>query len=149
MLNKKDTFFEINLKFEIFINRFYPNFPHFQPIDLINYNNRIFKAIVNDDNGFVTSDTTFYYRQKGKVIWATYEGGGIDVGTITGVVLENGNLNFNYQHVTIKGVLMTGYCESTPEKRSNGRIRLFEKWHFTSGAVSEGVSIIEEVVSMG
>ena len=41
---------------------------------------------------------------------------------------------------------MTGYCESTPERRSNGRIRLFEKWHFTSGESSEGMSIIEEVM---
>ena len=115
----------------------------------INYNNRIFKAIVNDDNGFVTNNTTFFYRQRGDVLWGTYEGGGIDIGTITGKVLDNGNLQFNYQHVTIKGALMTGYCESTPERRSNGRIRLFEKWHFTSGAQSEGMSIIEEVVAKG
>lgn len=116
---------------------------------IINYNNKVFKAIVNDDNGQVTSNTTFYYRQRGNVVWATYEGGGIDVGTITGKVLENGKLQFNYQHVTIKGELMTGYCESTPELRSNGRIRLFEKWRWTCGDHSEGMSIIEEVVAMG
>jgi hypothetical protein len=115
----------------------------------INYNNRIFKPIVNDDKGVVTNHTTFYYRQRGTVIWGTYEGGGIEVGTITGKILENGKLNFNYQHVTVKGVLMTGFCESTPEKRSNGRIRLFEKWQLRSGDKSEGVSIIEEVISMG
>lgn len=114
-----------------------------------NYNNKIFKVIVNDDNGVVTSGTTFYYRQRGNVIWGTYEGGGIEIGTITGKVLENGKLNFNYQHVTEKGELMTGFCESTPEVRSNGRIRLFEKWRWTCGDNSEGMSIIEEVVAMG
>lgn len=115
----------------------------------INYNNKIFKVIVNHDNGAVTSGTTFYYRQRGNVIWGTYEGGGIEIGTITGKVLENGKLNFNYQHVTEEGELMTGFCESTPEVRSNGRIRLFEKWKWTCGDHSEGMSIIEEVVAMG
>lgn len=114
-----------------------------------NYNNKIFKAIVNDDNGHVTNATTFYYRQRGSVIWGTYEGGGIEIGTITGKVLEDGKLQFNYQHVSEAGELMTGYCESTPEMRSNGRIRLFEKWRWTCGDQSEGMSIIEEVVAMG
>jgi hypothetical protein len=111
-----------------------------------NYNNRVFKAIVNDDSGYVTSETTFYYKQKGRYLWGNYYGGGIEVGTITGVVSSDGKLEFNFQHVTNKGVMMTGYCESTPERRSNGRIRLFEKWHFTSGESSEGMSIIEEVM---
>lgn len=114
-----------------------------------NYNNKIFKAIVNDDNGHVTNATTFYYRQRGKVIWGTYEGGGIEIGTITGKVLDSGKLQFNYQHVNTVGELMTGYCESSPEMRSTGRIRLFEKWHWTCGDHSEGMSIIEEVVAMG
>ncbi len=115
----------------------------------INYNNKIFKLIVNADHGSVTSNTTFHYRQRGQVVWGFYEGGGIEIGTITGKVLENGHLQYNYQHVTTKGELMTGYCESTPELRSNGRIRLFEKWRWTCGDNSEGMSIVEEVVTTG
>ena len=116
---------------------------------LINYNNKIFKALVNDDHGQVTNDTTFYYRQKGDVLWGTYEGGQIEKGTITGRVLENGKLQYHYQHITTSGEMRTGYCESTPEVQYNGRIRLFEKWHWTCGDREAGTSIVEEVVAMG
>jgi len=115
----------------------------------INYNNRVFKALVNDDHGQVTSSTTFYYRQKGNVLWGTYEGGAILKGTITGIVGEDGTLKYNFQHVTTDDEMRTGYCESTPEVRSNGRIRLFEKWQWTySDNRREGMSIVEEVVLM-
>jgi hypothetical protein len=40
---------------------------------------------------------------------------------------------------------MTGVCFSTPKKLSNGKIRLYEKWEWTSGNYSKGNSIIEEL----
>jgi hypothetical protein len=40
--------------------------------------------------------------------------------------------------------LMTGMFISTPEILENGKIRLHEKWKWTSGDQSEGTSIIEE-----
>lgn len=40
---------------------------------------------------------------------------------------------------------MTGVCKSIPEILSNGKIRLYEKWKWTSGDKSEGKSIIEEI----
>ncbi len=49
-----------------------------------------------------------------------------------------------YQHLNQKGELMTGKCFSTPETLSDGRIRLREKWQWTSGDFSEGESIVEE-----
>ncbi len=115
----------------------------------VNYNNKIFKSLVNDDHGEVSNDTTFYYRQKGNILWGIYDGGAIEKGTITGKVLENGKLQYHFQHITKNGEMKTGYCESTPELRSNGRIRLFEKWYWTCGNNKEGMSIVEEVVSMG
>lgn len=50
-----------------------------------------------------------------------------------------------YQHVNAEGELMTGICRSTPEVLADGRIRLHEKWRWTSGDLSSGESIIEEV----
>lgn len=111
----------------------------------INYDKKIFKALVNDDTGHVTSNTTFYYRQKGSILWGVYEGGMIAKGTIVGKVLDDGKLEYHYQHITTAGEMYTGYCESQPEKQHNGRIRLFEKWRWTSGAEGHGTSIVEEL----
>ena len=56
-----------------------------------------------------------------------------------------------YAHYEFLGrvQMRTGYCESTPEVQYNGRIRLFEKWHWTCGDREAGTSIVEEVVAMG
>ena len=113
----------------------------------INYNNKVFKSLVNDSHGHVSSNTTFYYKQKGRILWGTYEGGTIEMGTITGKVLDDGKLVFNFQHLTTSGELKSGFCESTPEVRSTGRIRLFERWKWTCDDFAEGMSIVEEVVN--
>jgi hypothetical protein len=39
---------------------------------------------------------------------------------------------------------MTGICHSKPEILSNGKIRLYEEWKWTSGDKSGGKSILEE-----
>jgi hypothetical protein len=40
---------------------------------------------------------------------------------------------------------MTGRCHSIPEQLSDGRIRLHEQWQWTSGDLSSGESIVEEI----
>jgi hypothetical protein len=40
---------------------------------------------------------------------------------------------------------MTGKCFSKPEILTNGKIRLHETWQWTSGDLSTGTSIIEEI----
>ena len=40
---------------------------------------------------------------------------------------------------------MTGTCISTPEILETGKIRLHEKWQWTSGDKSKGESIIDEM----
>lgn len=49
-----------------------------------------------------------------------------------------------YHQVNHDDILMTGKCISKPEILSNRKIRLYEKWKWTSGDKSEGESIIEE-----
>jgi hypothetical protein len=58
---------------------------------------------------------------------------------------EVGRLNMRYSHVNRGGELMTGRCESTPEALLDGRLRLHERWQWTSGDGSRGESIVEEV----
>lgn len=112
----------------------------------INYDNKKFASIENSETGEVSSDTIFHYRQKGVLVWAEYAGGEIIFGTLIAKVLENSALEMRYQHLNKLGELMTGKCVSTPEILADGRIRLYEKWQWTSGDLSSGESIIEELI---
>ena len=111
----------------------------------INYHNRFFRFVSNSASGEVSSETIFHYRQKDNVVWATYEGGGVKFGTVVAQVLASDELEMRYSHVNQAEELMTGECRSTPEILPDGRIRLHEKWQWTSGDLSSGESIIEEV----
>ena len=113
------------------------------------YHNRIFASVSNSANGEVDATTRFHYRQEGDVangnaiVWATYQGGGVAVGTLVAKVASDGSLDMRYSHVNRNGELMTGTCQSTPEILPDGRLRLHERWRWTSGDGSQGESIIE------
>lgn len=111
----------------------------------INYDGRRFVPVVNSDNGEVTLDTVFHYRQRDDVVWATYEGGHARFGTLVAKVDSEDRLDMRYAHVNAGGDLMTGRCRSTPEVLADGRVRLHEKWQWTSGDESEGESMLEEI----
>jgi len=112
---------------------------------MILYHNKKFKTISNVENGETSSETIFHYEQTGNIVTAKYSGGKIISGNLIAIVDENGCLNMRYQQVNSKGELMTGICFSLPEILPNGKIRLHEKWEWTSGDKSKGESIIEEI----
>ena len=111
----------------------------------ISYDGRIFKPISNSSTGEVGDETLFHYHQNGDNVWAEYSGGQIRFGTLIAKVLDDGSLDMRYQHVNTNGELMTGICVSTPEPLPDGRLRLHEKWQWTSGDLSSGESVIEEI----
>lgn len=114
----------------------------------IDYEGKIFSSIANSETGEVSGETVFYYKQKDDLVWAEYSGGAIVFGSLIAKADEGGNLDMRYQHLNRRGDLMTGVCRSTPEILPDGRIRLLEKWQWTSGDLSAGDSIIEELNSV-
>jgi hypothetical protein len=111
-----------------------------------NYDGRIFRSVSNTDNGEVSEETRFVYHQEGQIVYATYQGGGIEYGQlIAHLIPDTGQLDMRYQHINSNGDLMTGRCTSTPEILSDGRYRMHERWQWTSGDRSQGESIVEEV----
>lgn len=110
----------------------------------INYNNRIFKPVINSENGETSSETTFHYKQNGNILTAEYSGGKIVYGHLMGLVDESGHIDMRYHQINTAGELMTGRCHSKPEILENGKIRLHETWQWTSGDMSKGESVIEE-----
>lgn len=112
----------------------------------INYHKKTFKSIANSDNGEVGEQTIFHYQQQGNFVWAEYSGGAIVKGFLVAKVIENDTLDMRYEHINTTGEIMTGLCLSRPETLLDGRIRLYEKWQWTSGDLSSGESIIEEII---
>jgi hypothetical protein len=111
----------------------------------MNYNKKLFRAISNTQNGDTSSETIFEYIQHGNVLSSNYSGGKILVGHLIGIVNEQGLINMRYHHINSEGELMTGICISNPEMLPNGKVRLHEKWRWTTGDCSEGESILEEI----
>lgn len=112
---------------------------------MINYNNKKFKPVQSSENGEVSEETIFVYKQKGNVLTCAYQGGQIQQGHLIGLVDEHGKIEMRYHQLNTAGKLMTGRCTSTPELLENGKIRLHETWAWTSGDLSEGESILEEL----
>lgn len=106
-------------------------------------NGKKFKSILSSENGEVSSDTVFHYRQDNNVIWATYEGGSILFGTLSGKIEKN-KLIFTYQHQNNNGEFKTGKCISIIEF-INEKIRLIEEWEWTCDNYSKGKSELEEI----
>ena len=111
----------------------------------INYNDRLFRPVSNSDNAEISSETLFHYMQTGNMLTSTYKGGTIMLGQLIGLVNENSEIEMRYQQINDKGQFMTGLCHAVPEVMENGKIRLHEKWQWTSGDHSFGSSILEEV----
>lgn len=112
----------------------------------ISYDTKRFASVANSENGEVSGETIFHYHQSGNIVWADYAGGEIVRGMLIATVSEGGVLDMRYQHVNVRSELMTGKCISTPEVLADGRIRLHEKWQWTSGDLTSGESVIEEIV---
>ena len=111
----------------------------------INYDNRAFRGRVNTDNGEVSDETRFHYRQEGARLWASYSGGSVITGLLLGHVNEDDSLEFVYHHINVDGELMAGRCCSTPTIESDGRLVMNESWQWMTGDQSAGTSQVEEV----
>ena len=111
----------------------------------MNYNNKKFRPLVNSANGEVDDQMIFHYKQEGNILSCTYSGESILLGQLIGVVDEKGEIEMRYHQVNAAGELKTGICNSKPEVLENGKIRLHEKWKWTSADESKGESILEEI----
>ena len=111
----------------------------------MNYNDKKFRPISNTLNGETSAETIFHYRQQENMLYCGYSGGQIEKGHLLGKVDALGNIDMRYHQINVKGELMTGTCYSTPEILPNGKIRLHEKWQWTSGDRSKGETVLEEI----
>lgn len=110
------------------------------------YDGKVFRSTSSTANGEVGAETRFHYHQDGALVWAEYAGGSVVKGSLVALVSpDDGSLDMRYHHVNRSGELMTGRCRSVPEELADGRLRMHEKWEWTSGDCSSGESVVEEV----
>jgi hypothetical protein len=109
------------------------------------YHGKRFRSVSNTANGEVGAETIFRYEQDGAIVSATYAGGSVKKGMLLATMEPDGSLDMRYQHVNVRGELMTGTCRSTLEVLHDGRYRLHESWQWTCGEGTRGTSVIEEI----
>ena len=108
-----------------------------------NLNKKKFKTVSSSSNGDVSSETLFEYHQNGPIIWATYQGGTILFGALSGCI-ERNRLLFTYHHQNLEGEFKTGKCESILTLKDS-KLILNEKWQWTCGDYSKGTSLLKEL----
>ena len=111
----------------------------------IDFDGRRFRTIRNSDAGESSSETVFHYRQKGSVVWATYHGGDVSLGTLLARASAGGRLEMVCQHLNKNGDFRAGRCRARTEVLRDGRYRLHETWEWTWGAAGKGRSVTEEI----
>lgn len=109
----------------------------------ISYDNKRFVGVVNYDDGDLTKDVIFRYRQIGRTVWGTFEGGRVRFGTLIADVLENDQLRMVWQYLNVESEFVSGKCLTTPRLLPDGRLRLEETWSTFDGP--NGTSAIEEI----
>lgn len=111
----------------------------------MNYDNKRFRLVQNSENAETSEEIVFEYEQDGKILTCSYEGGEIIKGHLIGLVSKEGVINMRYHQINKNGELNTGLCLSKPDTMKNGKIRLHETWQWTSGDLSKGSSVLEEI----
>ena len=112
---------------------------------MVHYQGKKFTTVSNTVNGETSEQTIFHYHQEGNIVFANYAGGKVAKGHLIGLVSSEGKIDMVYHQINDKGEIMTGKCVATPEILPDGRIRLHEIWQWTSGNLSSGTSITEEI----
>lgn len=112
---------------------------------MINYHNKKFKAVSNSENGELSKNFIFDYKQEANIISCIYSGGTILKGQLLGMVSDKGIINMSYHQINLKGELQTGICTSIPKILANGKIQLNETWQWTNGDKSKGTSVLIEI----
>jgi len=111
----------------------------------VSYHDKRFVGVVNYDDGDLTEDVRFHYRQKDRTVWGTFEGGRVRFGTLVADVLDDDRLAMVWQYLNCDSDFVSGKCLSVPELLPDGRLRLHESWAIIGG--ESGSSVIEEVPS--
>jgi hypothetical protein len=92
-----------------------------------------------------SGEVRFQFHEDEGLVWATYEGGPVEVGVLAGH-RDGADLRIRYLQLREDGERERGYSVNRLERHEDGRIRIREKVAFDSRA-SDSVAVLDEVSS--
>jgi hypothetical protein len=95
------------------------------------------------DNGVVDAQTRIAFRQRGPKIVGRYEGGRIRRGVLVGAV-SGTIVTFRYLQVEASGEIHGGRSTGEIARMPDGRLRIFERFSWTTRDGS-GTNVFDEV----
>ena len=108
--------------------------------EFIDLDGLVFKGLENYDDGDFGPETRFRYQQSGELVQATFQGGGVRVGTMVGVA-EGAEIAFVWQYVSMRNTLHQGDCITKPSRREDdGLVVLHERWRIHLPVKEAGIS---------
>ena len=112
---------------------------------MIDLHGKRFTLISNSAGNANPGETIFVFEQKGKALRATYEGGGVVLGAITGIVEEESSLFVLFQQVTTTGKLCGGEGRIEVGSGPDGKLRFVDDWRFTINGEGSGQAVWQEL----
>jgi hypothetical protein len=94
-------------------------------------------------NGVVGSDTRLHFSQRGSRVAARYAGGNVARGWLIGT-LSGAQLVFRYAQREVSGAIHHGHSVAQIERRTDGRIRIIERFTWSSRPGS-GINVFDEL----
>ncbi|KAF2330308.1 hypothetical protein [Flavobacterium daemonense] len=113
-------------------------------MDKFNFNNKRFALIQNSENGQVSTETIFNYKQEDHLVTADYFGGSIKYGKII-AELKEGQLNMLYQCLTVDNELKAGRAVAQITLMENSKIKLSLDWEWLTNGNEKGKSEYMEI----
>jgi hypothetical protein len=113
-------------------------------MDDYNFNNKTFSLMQNSENGKVSNETIFEYKQQGNLVTADYHGGSILYGKII-AILKGDQLNMLYQCITTNNELKAGKAIAQISFTENGKLKLELNWEWLDNKEEKGVSEYLEI----
>ncbi len=114
-------------------------------MEKINFDGKTFGLLANSENGEVSTETLFYYKQDDSLVTAEYHGGSIKCGKIIAKQNENNSLEMLYQCLTNEGELKAGSANVKVSINSDGKIQMNLDWQWLNGERSSGTSTYVEI----
>ena len=112
---------------------------------MINLDGKIFGLLANSENGEVSTETLFQYKQDGDLVTAKYQGGTIKYGKIIAKFADDENLEMIYQCFTNDGELKAGSAVAKVSINKNDKIQLDLNWKWLNGDKTSGTSTYVEI----
>ena len=111
---------------------------------MINLHGRRMYVSSTAATGVVDADTRLHFIQKGTRVAARYTGGRVKRGWLSGR-LSGAELEFRYAQVESSGAVQGGHSHCVVECLSSGRVRIIERFTWTSRPGS-GTNVFDEFV---